>query len=72
MCKLILKQQEICYRATQRHALTYTVQGGLIAIKMVLYGYVLVGYCGQGLVSAGDFALIFGLAVQTFLFSCSY
>lgn len=45
--------------------LMHSVLGGLIAVMMALSAYFLVHLYGKGLVTIGDFALIFGLSMQT-------
>lgn len=60
------KNQEKTYRSTYFYALMmHTIQGGLIAIMMGFSAYFLVKLYTQNLVTVGDFALIFGLAMET-------
>lgn len=59
-------EQRKTYSNTYFYALImHSVQGGLIAIMMAFSAYFLVKLYAQNLVTVGDFALIFGLAMET-------
>jgi ATP-binding cassette subfamily B protein len=60
------KNQRQTYQNTYFYALImHSVQGGLIAIMMAFSAYFLVDLYSKNLVTIGDFALIFGLAMET-------
>jgi ATP-binding cassette subfamily B protein len=61
-----LDKQRIAYFNTYFYALImHSVQGGLIALMMGFAGYFLIKLYNQNLLTVGDFALIFGLAMET-------
>jgi len=61
-----LNSQKKAYHDAYFYALImHSAQGGLIALMMAFSGYFLVHLYGKNLVSVGDFALIFGLAMET-------
>lgn len=64
--KPFLKNQEQAYRKTNYYAiLMHSIQGGLIAIMLAFSAYFLVKLYSKNLLTIGDFALIFGLAIET-------
>lgn len=60
------KEQRKAYRKAHLYGLLmHTIQGSLISLMMGFSAYFLVKLFAQGLVSVGDFALIFGLSMET-------
>jgi ATP-binding cassette subfamily B protein len=53
------------YNICFHELITHSIQGGLIAMMMSFSGYFFVHLYRKNLVTVGDFALIFGLAMET-------
>lgn len=59
------KQQEAYTKNHLQLTWVGCIEGGLIAIMMAFSGFFLVHLYGKGLITAGDFALVLGLSMET-------